>query len=297
MNTSTPARELRGGPLAKSIKEAVRAGAAALRERGVVPKMAAVIATKDPSAWSYLQSKQKVAATLGIEMEVVDLGETATQASLHETLQRLSSAPDVHGIILELPLAPGLDSKAALPHIAQAKDVDGLTPANIGLIAMGREAEAILPATPQACIELAELEGPLRGKEVAVIGRGQTVGRPLISMLINRDATVTVCHTRTPDLARAIRHCDVVFVAAGKAGLLRGEHLGEGQTVIDAGINVVGESIVGDADAGSVSAKAAAFTPVPGGVGPLTSAIIFRNLLAAVRLSRPDAFDPETKTT
>jgi methylenetetrahydrofolate dehydrogenase (NADP+)/methenyltetrahydrofolate cyclohydrolase len=166
------------------------------------------------------------------------------------------------------------------PH----KDVDGLTPLNLGLVASGRESEAIPAATPQACIELAETQGSLVGKKVGVVGRGRTVGRPLASMLINRHATVTVCHTRTRDLREALAHCDVVMVAAGKPGLIRAEHLSTGQIVIDAGINVVTDGLVGDVDAESVRPIAAALTPVPGGVGTLTTAIVFRNLMRAMRL-------------
>ncbi|MEE8270436.1 MAG: bifunctional 5,10-methylenetetrahydrofolate dehydrogenase/5,10-methenyltetrahydrofolate cyclohydrolase, partial [Alphaproteobacteria bacterium] len=167
--------------------------------------------------------------------------------------------------------------------------VDGLTPVNLGLIAAGNEAAAIAPATPLACIRLAESAAPLAGRRAVVVGRGRSVGRALIAMLINRDATVTVCHTKTPDLAAAIAPCDFVFVAAGRPGLITAAHLASGQIVIDAGINVVddgagGQRIVGDVAADGVAAKAAALSPVPGGVGPLTTTLVFHNLLRAIEL-------------
>jgi methylenetetrahydrofolate dehydrogenase (NADP+)/methenyltetrahydrofolate cyclohydrolase len=214
------------------------------------------------------------------------MGPRTTQAQLLAECRALSADPAVHGILLELPLAAGLEADAALDQIAPAKDIDGLTPYNLGLISAGREQEALTSATAQACILLAETQGALAGKRVALIGRGRTVGRPLMGMLINRHATVTVCHTRTRDLAAAIADCDIVMVAIGKARQLTGAQLRPGQTVIDAGINYLDGKLVGDVDAASVEGIAAALTPVPGGVGPLTSALIFQNLIRAAQRSQ-----------
>lgn len=274
-----------GAAAAKQVKHSIAQEVAALRETGVTPTLAVILATTDASVRSYANAKRKNAEALGISLRLFDLGESVSEATLTATLSELSADPGVHGILLESPLAPGLSFDRALEHIAPQKDVDGLTPTNLGHLAAGNEASALLPATPQACIELAEQFGPLGGKQVAVVGRGRTVGRPLLSMLLNRHATVTVCHTKTPDLVAALAPADVVFTAAGRAKLITGDHVRPGQVVIDAGINMVDGKLAGDVDAESVKARGiAALSPVPGGVGPLTSAIVFRNLLRAMAL-------------
>jgi methylenetetrahydrofolate dehydrogenase (NADP+)/methenyltetrahydrofolate cyclohydrolase len=284
--------KLRGDALAKSVKQAVSEAAARLSAAGVRPKMAVLLATEDPASVTYADAKKKGAAALGIELEIHHLERNATQARLLEACHALSADPTIHGILLELPLAPGLNADPALDAIAPAKDIDGLTPCNLGLISAGREEAALTSATAQACILLAETQGALAGKRVALIGRGRTVGRPLVGMLINRHATVTVCHTRTRDLKAAIADCDIVMVAIGKARQITGGHLRAGQVVIDAGINYLDGKLTGDVDAASAEGIAAALTPVPGGVGPLTSALIFQNLIRAARNSRPDLHLP-----
>jgi methylenetetrahydrofolate dehydrogenase (NADP+)/methenyltetrahydrofolate cyclohydrolase len=288
MNNPAPLTtvKLRGDTLAKALKQSVSEAAAALAAAGVPPKMAVILASDDPASITYAEAKKKSAAALGIEVEIHNLGSGTTQAQLLETCRALSAEATVHGILLELPLAPSLNADAALDQIAPAKDIDGLTPYNLGLVSAGREEEALTSATAQACILLAETQGPLTGKRVALIGRGRTVGRPLMGMLINRHATLTVCHTRTRDLAAAIADCDIVVVAIGKARQITGAHLRPGQIVIDAGINYLDGKLVGDVDAASVEGIAAALTPVPGGVGPLTSSLIFQNLIWAARRSR-----------
>ena len=278
--------KLRGDVLAKSVKQAVTEAAAELAAAGAPPRMAVVLASEDPASAAYAESKKKTAATLGIDVQIHNLGPAISQPALIDTLRSLSADPSVHGILLELPLAPGLDADAALDAIAPGKDIDGLTAHNLGLISCGREDAALTSATARACILLAETQGTLSGKRVALIGRGRTVGRPLTGMLINRHATVTVCHTRTADLRAAIADCDIVMVAIGKARQITGAHLRPGQVVIDAGINYVDGKLAGDVDAASAEGVAAALTPVPGGVGPLTSALIFQNLIRAARLNR-----------
>ena len=197
----------------------------------------------------------------------------------------LSSDPSVHGIILHLPRFEELDATQAIMRINPLKDVDGLTPLNMGLLLAGKEHLALLPATPQACIELAETLGSLSGKNVGIVGRGRTVGRPLSAMVMNRHATVTVCHTRTHNLQKALAPCDVIFVAIGHPNAITASHFSQGQLVIDAGINVLGETVVGDVDASdTMISKLSALSAVPGGVGPITTATLFRNLLRAISL-------------
>jgi methylenetetrahydrofolate dehydrogenase (NADP+)/methenyltetrahydrofolate cyclohydrolase len=277
--------KLRGDVLAKSVKLLVTQAAAELAAAGNPPRMAVVLATEDAASVAYAESKKKTAAALGIAADIHNLGADIAQDALIDALKALSADPAIHGILLELPLAPGLDADAALDAIAPHKDIDGLTAYNLGLISCGREDQALTSATAQACIMLAETQGSLSGKRVALIGRGRTVGRPLTGMLINRHATVTVCHTRTPDLKAAIADCDIVMVAIGKARQIGGAQLRPGQIVIDAGINYVDGKLAGDVDAASAEGIAAALTPVPGGVGPLTSALIFQNLIRAARIA------------
>lgn len=285
---SAPATlKIRGDLLAKSVKQSISEAAASLSAAGMQPAMAVILATEDPASVTYAESKKKAAAALGIEVRIHNLGPGSSQAQLEDTCRALSADDSIHGILLELPLAPGLDADAALARIAPAKDVDGLTPHNLGLITAGREQDALTSATAQACILLAETQGTLAGRRVALVGRGRTVGRPLMGMLVNRHATPTICHTRTADLRAAIAECDVVFVAIGKARQITGAHLRPGQIVIDAGINFLDGKLVGDVDAASVEGIAAALTPVPGGVGPLTSALIFQNLILAAQRSAP----------
>ena len=282
MSDSQP-RLLRGGPIAASIRETLTTEIAALRNAGTTPTLAVIIASDDGAVRSYAEAKQRSAAKLGIEIRLETMHEHVGQGALETLIDDLSNDRTVHGILLELPIAEGLDERAAIARIDPVKDVDGMTAANLGLIAAGNEAAALAPATPQACIRLAEEVTPVRGKRTAVIGRGRTVGRALASMLINRDTTVTVCHTKTPDLTEAIAPCDLVFVAAGRAGLIGPDHLRPEHIVIDAGVNPAEDGIVGDV-APEAANKVAALSPVPGGVGPLTSTLIFANLLKAMSL-------------
>ena len=274
---------LKGKPLAEALRRDIAERTAALKSAGTTPVLAVVVGSADPAAIKYAEAKQRAAEKLGIAINLVRFDPALGQDALEYELDALSRDDRVHGILLELPLDPALDAERAIEHIAPLKDVDGLTAANLGQIAAGDESRAIAPATPIACIRLAESAAPLAGTRAVVVGRGRSVGRALIPMLINRHVTVTVCHTRTPDLAAAIAPCDFVFVAAGRPSLITAEHLKPGQIVIDAGINVVEDGIVGDVDA-AVDGTVKALTPVPGGVGPLTSTIIFDNLLHAISL-------------
>lgn len=280
----TVAESLRGKPLADIAKDAISREAGRWRASGIAPRLAVVVASADAAVLAYAEAKGRTAKRLGIDLDRVVINPQDGQAALDARIEALSGDPAVHGVLLELPVDAPLDAEAAILRLAPAKDVDGLTPANLGLIAAGREDGAIAPATPRACIALAESATALPGSRATVVGRGRSVGRALIPMLINRDVTVTVCHTRTRDLAAAIAPADLVFVAAGRPGLITGDHITKGQIVIDAGINMVGDSMVGDVDAASVAAKARALTPVPGGVGPLTATLVFDNLMRAMRL-------------
>jgi len=274
---------IKGAAMAKTIKEETRTAARAYREAGVVPRLAVVSASDDPAVESYLTGKRSAAAKVDIELDIHALGTAASQAEIEDTLAGLAADPSVHGVMLSLPLEKGQDQESALATIPQYKDVDGLTTANLGCVVASLEERAILAATPQACIALAETLVTLEGKRVALVGRGRTVGRVLGSMILNRNGTVTVCHSYTPEVARSTREADVVFVAVGAPGLIGRDHLRDGQVVIDAGINFVNGKLTGDVDFEAVADLNLDITPVPAGVGPVTSAMIFANLLRCMR--------------
>lgn len=281
--TEAAPRPLPGKALAEGVLADVRRDLAAWEFQ---PRMVSVLASDDEASRVYVHSKARRARKLGVDFEALDLGPRASQAELHAALAGLSADPGVHGVVLELPLAPGLDADEALLHLAPHKDVEGLTPANLALIAAGREAEAILPPTPRSVRFLLRqaLGDDLRGLRIAVIGPGRTVGRPLTFMLNNRGATVTICNEHTRDLGGVLKGMDAVVVAVGRAGLLRPEHVQPRHVVVDAGINVQENGEVrGDAAPGL---PVRAQTPVPGGVGPLTSALMYQNLVRAVKLQR-----------
>ncbi|HEX4521464.1 MAG TPA: bifunctional 5,10-methylenetetrahydrofolate dehydrogenase/5,10-methenyltetrahydrofolate cyclohydrolase [Gaiellaceae bacterium] len=267
---------LEGRALAAGIRERAAAEAAA----GPAPVLAAVTATDDPATAWYLGSIAKAAAATGIELREE---RCADAAGVLERLDALSADPGVHGIICLTPLPDGLSLSLAGERIAPAKDIDGASPASLGRLAAGLEAYA--PATAQAVIELIRISGTnLEGAHAVVVGRSTVVGKPLAMLLLAEQATVTICHTRTRDLAGETRRADVLVAAAGRAHLIGAEHVAPGALVIDVGTNEASDgSMVGDVDTAAVEPIAAAVTPVPGGVGPVTTAILLRNAVAAAR--------------
>jgi methylenetetrahydrofolate dehydrogenase (NADP+) / methenyltetrahydrofolate cyclohydrolase len=271
-------------PAAK-IREEISAEVSAVKEKGIMPRMAVVLVADDPAVLSYVEVKKRLAEKLGIIFDLVPFPATVSQAELNQKLKDLSNDPSVHGIVLELPLSPNLDADEAILNIAPSKDIDGMTPTNIGLVLMGNEERALVAATAQACVLLAEKFGSLSGKRVAMVGKGRTVGKPLIPVLLNRHATLVVCHAETKDLEVAIQGSEIVIVGVGKPGLINANNVSAEQIIIDAGTTLVGERIMGDA-APEVQGIVRALTPVPDGVGPLTTAFIFKNLLKAIKLQQ-----------
>jgi methylenetetrahydrofolate dehydrogenase (NADP+)/methenyltetrahydrofolate cyclohydrolase len=271
-------------PAAK-IREEILAEVSLIKGKGITPRMAVVLVADDPAVLSYVEVKKRLAEKLGISFDLIAFPATTSQEELDSKLQELSLDPAVHGIVLELPLSPNLDAAQAILNIAPIKDIDGMTPTNIGLVLMGYEDKALLSATAQSCLMLAEKFGPLSGKSVAMVGKGKTVGKPLIPVLLNRHATLTICHTKTKDLKAALKDAEIVIVGVGKPGLINAKNVSEGQIIIDAGTTLVGERIMGDVSA-DVQGIVRALTPVPDGVGPLTTAFIFKNLLKAIKLQQ-----------
>ena len=276
------ARVIKGTPVVARIRAEVQAGLG-----GVPPVLQVLLAGDDPGSRWYAQAKVKLGARLGVTVRVERFAEAVTTPELLTALADWNRDPSIHGILVELPLPAAVDKDRVLAAIDPHKDVDGVTPVNRGLLFGAAEQHALLPATPLACLELlAEVPVQPQGKRAAVVGRGDTVGRPLAALLVTRHATVTVCHTRTPDLAAVVREADLVFAAAGRPGVVTGGMIRPGATVIDAGITEVAGGLAGDVEWDSVCAVAGAVTPVPGGVGSVTTSIIMRNVLRARALQQ-----------
>ena len=281
-----------GKALAKRMREEIAADVAALKaEHGVVPGLAVVLVGEDPASVSYVTAKERACAEAGMRSVEVRLPESVAEDKLVAEIARLNADPEVDGVLVQLPLPKGIDTKRVIEAISPEKDVDGFTPVNIGRMMIGDK--CFLPCTPHGIVKLIEFAGmDLKGRHVVVIGRSNIVGRPLSVLLSMKgvDATVTLCHTATRDVAVFTRTADAVVVAAGRPGTLTGDMLRKGAVVIDVGVNRVrdatsarGYRLVGDADFESCSRVAAAITPVPGGVGPMTIAMLLWNTLAAAR--------------
>jgi methylenetetrahydrofolate dehydrogenase (NADP+)/methenyltetrahydrofolate cyclohydrolase len=270
---------LDGRKVAKRIRAGLEERLAGLQTG---PRLAIVLATDNESAHSYVRMIRKTAAQSGIEADIIDLGADASQKLLMDKLKTLADDSEVNGIIIQTPVADSLDIDAARAVIPLEKDVDGANPLSAGRLASGLSAFA--PATAQAVMEiLADYDIPVSGKHAVVIGRSRVIGKPVSQLLLDKDATVTVCHSRTADLASFTKQADILVVAAGRAGLITGEHIDSGKntTVVDVGTNFVGSKMVGDVDFDAVSDLAGTITPVPGGVGPVTTAVLLRNTLEA----------------
>ncbi|TMC44572.1 MAG: bifunctional 5,10-methylenetetrahydrofolate dehydrogenase/5,10-methenyltetrahydrofolate cyclohydrolase [Chloroflexi bacterium] len=280
-------RLLVGKPLAEKLHDRSRERSAALRARGIVPRLASVSVGIDPAANTYQQRLGARGKLLDIAVDEIDLPGDTSERQLVATLERLGADPRVHGILLLTPLPGTLDEGHIVDHIVPAKDVEGMSPFNVGLLADGRP--RFVPSTAEAVIELLKFHGvKLRGARAAVIGRSTVVGRPVAYLLLNEDATVTIAHRETPDVAAVTREASIVVVAVGRAGFLTGEMLASGATVIDAGINVMPHGIVGDVDVESVSSIASALSPVPGGLGAVTTELLLRNVLTATERQQGD---------
>ncbi|OPX86565.1 MAG: Bifunctional protein FolD protein [Pelotomaculum sp. PtaB.Bin104] len=277
---------INGKQIAASISEEVAKEIALLREEGIRPKLAVVLVGNDLASEIYARAKERACARVGIEFEMHALDVDIPEQVLLELISRLNLDRSVHGIMLELPLPERINKQKVIEAILPIKDVDGVHPVNRGyLFTMG---EGIFPATPQSCIELIVQSGiELEGKHTVLVGRGETVGKPLVFMLLGQNATVTVCHTKTKELSRHTRQADILITAAGKAGLITADLVGPGAVVIDAGINEKADGgICGDVDFESVSKVAGAISPVPGGVGSLTTVMLQKNLLKAIQLQK-----------
>jgi methylenetetrahydrofolate dehydrogenase (NADP+) / methenyltetrahydrofolate cyclohydrolase len=274
---------LRGGPVAAEVRASVAADLAAFRdEYGYTPDLAIVVVGADAPSMVYLRKILAGCEQVGISGRLVELDGECTAGELARAITDLGDDPRVAGIIVQQPLPECIPLRVVLDSLDPRKDIDGIHPLNAGLLALGYE--GYLPATAHASVELLKRSGiELAGRHAVVVGRSNVVGKPAAQLLLREHATVTVCHSRTSDLAAVLRQADIVVVAVGRARLISGDMLKPGAVVVDVGINVTAEGLVGDVDLDSVAAVASAIAPVPGGVGPLTNAILLTHLMRAAR--------------
>jgi methylenetetrahydrofolate dehydrogenase (NADP+) / methenyltetrahydrofolate cyclohydrolase len=263
------------------------------------PGLATVLVGENPASKAYVSSKQKTCAELGIESFGFHLAETASQAEVEGLVAELNADPRVNGILVQLPLPSGVEEEDVLRKISIEKDVDGFHPINIGRLAQKGRDPLFVPCTPAGCIVMLDRLGvPLEGTNAVVLGRSNIVGMPVALLLVRRNATVTICHSRTKNLPDVVRRADVLIAAVGRPQMVRGDWVKPGAVVIDVGINRIdapehpkGSRLVGDVNFDEVKEVASAITPVPGGVGPMTIALLMRNTVRAAKLSRGEAVE------
>jgi len=269
-----------GKALAGEVEAEALQRAKKLAEKGIVPGLATVLVGENPASQMYIRLKHSACSRAGIRSENVLLPESSTEEEIIAKIEELNHREDINGILLQLPLPGGLNPQRAMMSILPEKDVDGFHPRNMGALLLG--AERLVPCTPLGIIyALERLDKKLEGTEVVIVGHSNVVGKPLAAMMLNRNATVQVCHVFTRDLAEHTRDADILVVAAGVPGLIKKEMVRPGAYIFDVGINRVGDKTLGDVDYEEVSQIAGAITPVPGGVGPLTVAMLLRQTLNA----------------
>lgn len=278
------ARILDGKAIAAKIREEVKREITDLAAaQGLRPGLAVVIVGEDPASQVYVRRKHQACEELGIYSEVVRLPASSSEAELLAKLDSLNGDERIHGILVQLPLPRHIDAEKILDHIRPDKDVDGFHPLNVGNLSIGRE--GLVPCTPHGVVKMLEMSGiPVAGKNAVIIGRSNIVGKPMANLLLARNATVTVCHSRTADLPAVTRQADILVAAVGKPNFVTAEMVKPGATVIDVGINRVDAKLVGDVRFETVKEVAGAITPVPGGVGPLTIAMLLFNTVKAAKI-------------
>jgi len=284
-----------GKAIAADIRGEVKRGVDALKsERGLVPGLATVLVGENPASHKYVSMKRKACAEAGIESFHHELPQSASHEEVLALVRKLGADPTVHGILVQLPLPPQVDERAVLEAVPLSKDVDGFHPLNIGALAMkGREPDFV-PCTPAGVIELLDRSGTeISGADAVVLGRSNIVGMPVALLLVGRNATVTVCHSKTKSIGEVCRRADILVAAIGRARMVKGEWIKPGATVIDVGTNVIddpttktGKRLVGDVDFDAAREVAGKVTPVPGGVGPMTIAMLLKNTLRSAARTR-----------
>jgi methylenetetrahydrofolate dehydrogenase (NADP+)/methenyltetrahydrofolate cyclohydrolase len=308
-NEQSKAVALDGARVAEQIKREVASEVRKLKQEGIEPGLTAIRVGSDPASEVYVRNKIRACEEVGIKSEHLALPDTTTEQALLDLVASLNHREDVDGILVQLPLPKSIDESKVIAAVDPAKDVDGFHPMNVGKLAMG--IPGLVPCTPAGILELLiRNEIPIAGANACVVGRSQIVGRPMAQLLLQQDATVTICHSRTRDLAAVTKQADILVVAIGKTGLIRGAHIKPGASVIDVGMNKVrdeatarelfdqdlerrletiskrGYTLVGDVNPAEAARVAGRLTPVPGGVGPLTVAMLMSNTVRAANERR-----------
>ncbi|WP_406656096.1 bifunctional methylenetetrahydrofolate dehydrogenase/methenyltetrahydrofolate cyclohydrolase FolD [Methanolobus sp. ZRKC2] len=278
-------RKIDGRSLSKKLEEQVKQGVDKLKaQEGITPGLATILVGEDPASRMYVRLKHKACERVGIHAEDQNMPESSTQEELMQRIRELNSREDIHGILLQLPLPEHLDDKAAMLAIDPAKDADGFHPYNMGKLLIGEE--GLVPCTPKGVIRaLEEYNVPIQGKHAVVVGHSNVVGKPMAAMLINRNATVSVCHVFTDDLKKYTLDADILVVGTGVKHLIKADMVKEDAVIFDVGITEEDGKVYGDVDYDNVVKKASLITPVPGGVGPMTIAILMEHVLMAARNS------------
>lgn len=277
------AKLIDGKALAAEVKQEAAQQTEELKAKGITPCLAVILVGEDPASQVYVRGKINDCAQCGIESRNIRLPEETTQAELLARVDALAKDPAVHGILVQLPLPAHIDEKAIIDAIPPEKDVDGFSPVNVGRMQIGEP--CYLPCTPAGCIRMIESTGvPISGKHAVVIGRSNIVGKPAAMLLLAKNATVTICHSKTQDLQEICASADILVAAVGRAGFVTGDMVKPGAVVIDVGINRGADGkLHGDVDFEAAAQKAAWITPVPGGVGPMTRAMLMLNTVEAAR--------------
>ena len=275
-------RLIDGKIISASVKERVKAEVALLKEQGITTGLAVIIVGEDPASKVYVANKKKACEALGIISEEYALPESTTQEELLKLIDELNNKASINGILCQLPLPRHLDEQAVINAILPEKDVDAFHPQNVGKIMLGDY--DFVPCTPAGIMEILQYENiDISGKTCVVIGRSNIVGKPMGMLLLHKNGTVTICHSRTKDLASVCKGADILVAAVGRPNFVTADMVKEGAVVIDVGINRVDGKLVGDVDFQNVKDKCSAITPVPGGVGPMTIAMLMQNTLTAAK--------------
>jgi len=287
-------KRIDGRALADKIEQEVKDGVEKLKkEHGITPGLAVVLVGERKDSQTYVKKKKESAQAAGMNFILKEIPDSISQDALLKEVKELNDRKDVHGLIVQLPLPAHIEEKVILDAVSYEKDIDGFHPLNIGALTMKGRDPSFVPCTPQACLEILDRRGvELDGKHVVVLGRSNIVGTPVAMLCLHRNATVTICHSRTKDLPAVVKQADIIIAAVGKAELVKKDWVKEGAVVIDVGMNGVPDStrkigyrLVGDVDYNGVKEVASAITPVPGGVGPMTVCMLLRNTLTSARRS------------
>lgn len=280
------AKVISGVEIGKEIRDEIKVGVDKLIDSGCKPGLAVILVGEDPASQTYVKNKEKSSIQAGMKSEQIKLPETISQKELLEHVEKLNNDVSIHGILVQLPLPSHIDEDLVIKSISPDKDVDGFHPQNVGKMIIGQE--TFLPCTPHGIMEMLERSGiDIAGKHAVVIGRSNIVGKPMGQLLLQKDATVTYCHSKTKNLASFAKQADILIAAIGKAKFVTDEYVKEGAVVIDVGMNRdENGKLCGDVDYDSVKEVASAITPVPGGVGPMTITMLLKNTLLSAEIAQ-----------